>query len=174
MIDPSIPEPKANSEIWQRFGFFMWDFLLWKVDDLNVKMHAQSFKFLFYFCVNFSISIASYRCILDLVDLKYKMQISKSCNKFMYVGGGSGGNGGGWWRLASVTARIWYGVSKKVCRDVLFEFHLKFWNIASVGIPAIRLLTSLTAQQKGTTARWYSYVFIKSIQSIILTCHIVT
>ena len=45
-------------------------------------------------------------------------------------------------------------------RDVLFEFHLKFWNTASIGIPATsllyRLLTGLTSQQKGTTARWYS------------------
>ena len=45
-------------------------------------------------------------------------------------------------------------------RDVLFEFHLKFWNTASIGIPVRskvdRLLTGLTAQQKGTTARWYS------------------
>ena len=46
-------------------------------------------------------------------------------------------------------------------RDVLFEFHLKFWNTASIGIPARslhkvdRLLTDLTAQKKGTTARWY-------------------
>ena len=46
-------------------------------------------------------------------------------------------------------------------RDVLFEFHLKFWNTASIGIPvrsllkSDRLLTGLTAQQKGTTARWY-------------------
>ena len=40
-------------------------------------------------------------------------------------------------------------------RDVLFEFHLKFWNTASIGIPA-RILTGLTAQQKGTTAWWYS------------------
>ena len=47
-------------------------------------------------------------------------------------------------------------------RDVLFEFHLNF------GIPPVlifqlevyykvdRLLTGLTAQPKGTTARWYS------------------
>ena len=50
-------------------------------------------------------------------------------------------------------------------RDVLFEFHFKFWNTASIGIPVRsllvcykedRLLTGLTAQQKGTTARWYS------------------
>ena len=44
-------------------------------------------------------------------------------------------------------------------RDVLFEFHLKFWNTASIGIPVRskvdRLLSALTAQQKGTTARWY-------------------
>ena len=33
--------------------------------------------------------------------------------------------------------------------DVLFEYHLKFWNSASIDIPV------LTAQQKGTTARWY-------------------
>ena len=39
-------------------------------------------------------------------------------------------------------------------RDVLFEFHLKFWNTASIGIPARSLgrQTGLTAQQKGTTA----------------------
>ena len=47
-------------------------------------------------------------------------------------------------------------------RDVLFEFHLKFWNTASIGIPAVsllkayRLLTGLIAHQKGTTARWHS------------------
>ena len=33
-------------------------------------------------------------------------------------------------------------------RDALFEFHLKFWNTASIG--------GLTAQQQGTTARWDS------------------
>ena len=42
-------------------------------------------------------------------------------------------------------------------RDVLYEFHLKFWNTASIGIPVRRLLTGLTAHQKGTTARWYSH-----------------
>ena len=56
-------------------------------------------------------------------------------------------------------------------RDVLFEFHLKFWNTASIGFPARslykadRLLTGPTAQQKGTTARLYSNktsLFIKS------------
>ena len=47
-------------------------------------------------------------------------------------------------------------------RDVLFEFHLKFWNTASIGIAvksllkSDRLLTGLIAQQKGRTARWYS------------------
>ena len=44
-------------------------------------------------------------------------------------------------------------------RGVLFEFQLKFWNTASIGIPVRskvdRLLSALTAQQKGTTARWY-------------------
>ena len=45
--------------------------------------------------------------------------------------------------------------------DVLFEFHLKFWNTTSIGIPARSLLggrqtSGLTTQQKGTTARWYS------------------
>ena len=50
----------------------------------------------------------------------------------------------------------------KKCRDVLFEFHLKFWNITSIGIPVRsyykvdRLLTGLTAQQKGKIAQWYS------------------
>ena len=39
---------------------------------------------------------------------------------------------------------------------MLFEFHLKFWNTASIGIPVDRLLTGQTAQQKGITARWYS------------------
>ena len=40
-------------------------------------------------------------------------------------------------------------------RDVLFEFHLKFWNTASIGIPVRSLLVGrlLTAQQKGITAR---------------------
>ena len=52
------------------------------------------------------------------------------------------------------------------CRDVLFEFHLKFLNTTSIGIPVRslllevyyidRLLTGLTAQEKGTTARLYS------------------
>ena len=44
-------------------------------------------------------------------------------------------------------------------RDVSFEFHLKFWNTVSIGIPARsldRLLTGLTAQPKETTAQWYS------------------
>ena len=43
-------------------------------------------------------------------------------------------------------------------RDVLFEFHLKLWNSASIGIPikVDRLLNGLSAQQKRTTARWYS------------------
>ena len=45
-------------------------------------------------------------------------------------------------------------------RDVLFEFRLKFWNTANMGVPARSLQqgrqTGLSAQQKGTTARWYS------------------
>ena len=45
-------------------------------------------------------------------------------------------------------------------RDVLFEFHLKFRNTTSIGIPAYykvdRFLYGLTAQPKGTTARWYT------------------
>ena len=47
-------------------------------------------------------------------------------------------------------------------RDVLFEFHLIFWNTARIGIPVKsllkldRLLTGLTAQQKGATVRWHS------------------
>ena len=40
-------------------------------------------------------------------------------------------------------------------REVLFEFHLKFWNTASID-KVDRLLTGLTAQLKGTTARRYS------------------
>ena len=47
-------------------------------------------------------------------------------------------------------------------RDVLFEFHLKF-GITPVLVFQLevrykigRLLTGLTAQQKGTTARWHS------------------
>ena len=43
-------------------------------------------------------------------------------------------------------------------RAVLFEFHLKFWNTVSIGIPVIevnyKVDRHLTAQQKGTTARW--------------------
>ena len=44
----------------------------------------------------------------------------------------------------------------KCNRDVLFEFHLKFLNTTSIGIPEVyykvdRLLTGLTAQQKETT-----------------------
>ena len=50
-------------------------------------------------------------------------------------------------------------INKFLHRDALFEFHLKFWNTASIGIPVRskvdRLLSALTAQQKGTTARWY-------------------
>ena len=55
-----------------------------------------------------------------------------------------------------------YEVRFYIHRVVLFELHLKFWNTASIGIPTIslhkvdRLPTGLTAQQKGTTARWYS------------------
>ena len=43
-------------------------------------------------------------------------------------------------------------------RDVLFEFHLKFWNIYRMYCPLEvyykvgRLLTGQIAQQKGTTA----------------------
>ena len=44
----------------------------------------------------------------------------------------------------------------KMHRDVLFEFHLKFWNTISIGIPVRsnimykvdRLLTGLTVQQQ--------------------------
>ena len=57
------------------------------------------------------------------------------------------------WNRQFLFEFIWY------IRDVLFEFHLKFWNTASIGIPVRskvdRLLSALTAQQKGTTARWY-------------------
>ena len=57
--------------------------------------------------------------------------------------------------------------------DVLFENHLKFWNTASavlvfqleVYYKVERLLTGLTAQQKGTTVRWYSNK--TSLQDII-------
>ena len=52
--------------------------------------------------------------------------------------------------LSSEIGGVW-NFEKKLYRDVLFEFHLKFWNTASIGIPD-RLLTGLTAQQKGTTA----------------------
>ena len=45
-------------------------------------------------------------------------------------------------------------------RDALFEFHLKIWNTASIGIAVYfmvdRLLTGLAAQQIGTTAQWHS------------------
>ena len=47
-------------------------------------------------------------------------------------------------------------------RYVLFEFHFKFWNTDIIGIPVRsllwvdRLLAGLTAQQKGTAARWSS------------------
>ena len=48
-------------------------------------------------------------------------------------------------------------MTKNGCyRDVIFEFHLKFWNSAGIGIPVRSLRTGLTAQQKGTTAQWYS------------------
>ena len=46
--------------------------------------------------------------------------------------------------------------------DVLFEFHLKFWKPPvlvfqlEVYYNVDSLLTGLTAQPKGTTARWYS------------------
>ena len=40
-------------------------------------------------------------------------------------------------------------------RDVLFEFHLKFWNTASIGIPVRSLLKS-DRLLTGLTARWYS------------------
>ena len=44
----------------------------------------------------------------------------------------------------------------KLGRDVLFEFQLKFWNTANIGIPVRSLLlVGLTARQKGTTALWY-------------------
>ena len=42
-------------------------------------------------------------------------------------------------------------------RDVLFEFHPKFWKVD-------RLLTGLTPQQKGTTAQWYSNKTSLSLQ----------
>ena len=50
-------------------------------------------------------------------------------------------------------------ISFSATRNVVFEFHLKFWNTGSIGIPVRSLLkgiTGLTAQQKGTAARWYS------------------
>ena len=49
-----------------------------------------------------------------------------------------------------------------ILRDVLFEFHLKFWNTSKVVFQievyymVDRCLTGLTPQQEGTTARWYS------------------
>ena len=43
----------------------------------------------------------------------------------------------------------------KFSRDVLFEFHLKFLNTASIGTPARSLLlTGQTAQPK--IPQWYS------------------
>ena len=58
--------------------------------------------------------------------------------------------------------------------DVLFEFHLNFWNTASIGIPVrcSKVDRPLTAQLKGRTARWYSnktslvFVFIEPNDSL--------
>ena len=40
------------------------------------------------------------------------------------------------------TIRVFFIMLKQlfIIRDVLFEFHLKFWNTASIGIPARSLL----------------------------------
>ena len=46
----------------------------------------------------------------------------------------------------------------------LFEYHLKFWNTGSIGIP----VRSLNAQQIGTTARLYSNKTPLSIVSNII------
>ena len=61
-------------------------------------------------------------------------------------------------------------------RDVLFEFHLQFWNTASIGIPVKvyykvdRLLIGLTAQQKGTTAQWYSNKTSPVLILVLIRC----
>ena len=42
------------------------------------------------------------------------------------------------------SVRVYHGyfqiLAWSKCRDVLFEFHLKFWNTASIGIPVRSLL----------------------------------
>ena len=66
----------------------------------------------------------------------------------------------------NVWFRVWVG---NRYRDVLFEFHLKFWNTKywywylevlvfqlEVYNKVDKLLTGLTSQQKWTTAPWYS------------------
>ena len=72
------------------------------------------------------------------------------------------------WPCASFQKNVFFSNSKTQikgqiiatwCRVVLFEFHLKFWNTAIIGIPdrgLYKVDRLLTAQQKGTTARWYS------------------
>ena len=53
-------------------------------------------------------------------------------------------------------------INLELNRDVLFEFHLKFWNTGSIGIPVRSLLCGRqtsswsSCSQKGTTARWDS------------------
>ena len=55
-------------------------------------------------------------------------------------------------------------------RDVLFEFHVKFWKL-EVYYNVVRVLSGLTAQQKGTTARHINYTktrhsqFLKKLQN---------
>ena len=50
-------------------------------------------------------------------------------------------------------------IDTRLCRDVLFEFPLKFWNTFNIGIPVEvynrvdRFLTGLAAQRKETAAR---------------------
>ena len=43
-----------------------------------------------------------------------------------------------------------------VTRDVLFEFHLKFWNTAINGIPVLEVYYKVDRLLTGLTAQWYS------------------
>ena len=65
----------------------------------------------------------------------------------------------------------------QVGRDVLYEFHLKLVFQLEVYYKADRLLTGLTAQPKGTTARWYSnktsLVLVKLYINMKMNCEFI-
>ena len=65
--------------------------------------------------------------LAEQVVVSIKFQSEEFVKKFLFF----------FWNLEVVS---WIKITRILYRDVLFEYHLKFWNTASISIPARSLL----------------------------------